>query len=58
MGYIVKMAEIDAAYDSYAAYGDPASGTLTLALEKLREAVRELTVMESFKGQTAELVKS
>ena len=58
MGYIVKMAEIDAAYDSYAAYGDPASGTLTLALEKLREAVRELTVMESFKGQTAEVVKS
>ncbi len=58
MGYTIKMAEVDAAYDSYVAYGDPILGTLTLALEKLREAVRELTVMESFKGQTAEVVKS
>lgn len=52
------MADIDAAYANYIAYGDPVSGALTQALEKLREAVRELTVMESFKGQTAEVIKS
>ncbi len=58
MGYVIRMSDVDAAYDSFLAYAHPSTGMLTQALEKLREAVRELTVMRTFQGQAAEAIKS
>lgn len=58
MGYDVKMANIDAAYEQYIAYADLDGGELGEALASLREAVSAFGCMRSFKGDAAQALKS
>lgn len=58
MGFDVKMANVDAAYEQYLSYADFGGGALGEAIVAVREAVSAFSCMHSFKGAAAEALKT
>lgn len=54
----VTVEHIENTYGNYVLYGSPVSGSLATCCAKLKEAIRELSVMRSFKGDAADSIKA
>lgn len=58
MGLDIYIQDIDTTYTKFCVYASPCSGNLSEAFSRLKESIRELTVMRTLQGPAAESIKT